>query len=362
MISTGPRRHRTALLDPDALVATGAVLRRRNRTRALTGVAAAVAVALGGYAAQGNFVRDAAPNPPASQTATDTASPTAPVTTVLERLSGVAAGTSAAPGDPVPGPTHFAVTVSPVTADGQDLTYSVVADDGTLTAMGGSSTVGLDRNAVTWGTSGPLSHAIVGILPAAARDFTIVTPDDPSRSGGSESTRAILPGTGWQAFAAKFEEAADVEAITDILWVDASGVVHDKSGALVPSVTLTDRDATTVYLAESADVMGTFSAGVADGIGSARPAPKVHPVLAVSSGGETRLSDFAMLIPSGSLDPELVPAAGLTSSSTPQIAEFPGTGQAILWADFATDGPNVRPFAKVAWTEPGGQRVTVTDY
>ena len=121
-------------LDPDALVATGGrLLRRRNRTRALTGVAAAVAVALGGYAAQGNFVRDAAPNPPASQTATDTASPTAPVTTVLERLSGVAAGTSAAPGDPVPGPTHFAVTVSPVTADGQDLTYSVVADDGTLT-------------------------------------------------------------------------------------------------------------------------------------------------------------------------------------------------------------------------------------
>ena len=115
-------------LDPDALVATGGrLLRRRNRTRALTGVAAAVAVALGGYAAQGNFVRDAAPNPPASQTATDTASPTAPVTTVLERLSGVAAGTSAAPGDPVPGPTHFAVTVSPVTADGQDLTYSVVA-------------------------------------------------------------------------------------------------------------------------------------------------------------------------------------------------------------------------------------------
>ena len=354
-------------LDPDALVATGGrLLRRRNRTRALTGVAAAVAVALGGYAAQGNFVRDAAPNPPASQTATDTASPTAPVTTVLERFSGVAAGTSAAPGDPVPGPTHFAVTVSPVTADGQDLTYSVVADDGTLTAMGGSSTVGLDRNAVTWGTSGPLSHAIVGILPAAARDFTIVTPDDPSRSGGSESTRAILPGTGWQAFAAKFEEAADVEAITDILWVDASGVVHDKSGALVPSVTLTDRDATTVYLAESADVMGTFSAGGGSNgriwLSTTRAASK-HPVLAVSSGGETRLSGlFAMLIPSGSLDPELVPAAGLTSSSTPQIAEFPGTGQAILWADFATDGPNVRPFAKVAWTEPGGQRVTVTDY
>ena len=203
-------------------------------------------------------------------------------------------------------------------------------------------------------------------MPAAARDFTIVTPDDPSRSGGSESTRAILPGTGWQAFAAKFEEAADVEAITDILWVDASGVVHDKSGALVPSVTLTDRDATTVYLAESADVMGTFSAGGGSNgrvwLSTTRAASK-HPVLAVSSGGETRLSGlFAMLIPSGSLDPELVPAAGLTSSSTPQIAEFPGTGQAILWADFATDGPNVRPFAKVAWTEPGGQRVTVTDY
>lgn len=351
-----------APFDPAALTAAGGRALRRRRLAAASGATAAVlALAVGGYVVQDAFSRNATPAPPLGTTST-TSAPLAPeVTAIMEPLNAqFGAGTGPST---IPGPTHFAVTWqrTPTSTD-QDLTYSTVGDDDTLTPLGGSSTVGLSPDAVTWG-SGDGMQAIVGVLPAAATHLTVVQPRNDAGGHGSVYARAPLTGSPWQAFAVGFQDPKDVDSIVDILWMGIDQMVHDKSGEVVPSVTVGKRDRRVLYVSQSADTMGTFSGSGSDA--SVWLSSSQHPVLSMGRGkdGASPMDGFfAMLVPRGSIAPALTPSASTNDFRQPEIAQIPGSDWAVLWSEYTSSKPTGRAFAKVEWTAPDGTRTTVTGY
>lgn len=349
--------------DPAALTAAGGRALRRRRFAVASGATAVVlALAVGGFVAQDAFSRNATPAPPMGTTAT-TAAPLAPeVTAIMEPLN-ASFGTGTVPSE-IPGPNHFAVTWQRTPAPGgQDLTFSTVGDNDALTAIGGSSTVGLSTDAVTWGTGGGI-QAIVGVLPAAAARFTVVQPYAADGDHASISDRAPMVGSPWQAFAVAFQNPKDIDSIVDILWMSHDAVVHDKSGAIVPSVTLTDRDHRTLYVSDAADTMGTFSGSGGDA--SMWLSTAEHPVLSIGRGADKDSpmdGFFGMLVPSGSTAPALTPNRSTDGFTQPQIVQIPGSDWAVLWCDYtASSTTGGAAFAKVEWTAPDGARTTVTKY
>ncbi len=350
-------------LDPAALATAGGRALRRRRIAAASGVTAAVlTLAIGGYAARDAFSRNALPNPPAGSSSTRSAA--GPVTATLESMNASFETTGGA--TKIPGATHFAVTWSPSAgADGRNLTFAAVADSGARTPIGGFSTLGVSPDAVSWGT-GPGTQAIVGVLPAAATQFRVVLPYAANGGHGSTSAQGALAGTPWQAFAIAFQEAADVGRIVDLLWLGPDAVVHDRTGTVVPSVTLSDRKHRTFYVADADDTFGVFSTSGGGASGWLSAARSGHPVLSMGQAKDSTApmdGFFAMLVPSGSTAPALTPSASTSGSTQPQIVDIPGSRWAVLWSDYTSDGVVLAgAFARVEWTGPDGQRTVVTKF
>lgn len=347
-------------LDAIAMTAAGGrAVRRRRLGAAASSSAAALALLLGGYAASTSFSNKVTPAPPAASSSTVSG----PVTARLEPFTNLGGEV----GTIDPGAfRNLAVTWQPQPLpNGSDLTYSTYAEDGKLTTIGGSSTLGLAPNGITWGTPGPDSHIIVGVLPSAATAFQVLTPADPKDGHISTFTKAPLAGSPWQAFAVFFEEERDVESVLDILWTDAAGVVRDKDGGVVPSVRLADQDHSIVYVSSRGDGFGTFGLENSALVRlSDRTARSPYPVLSFASGDKDTLTGlFAMLIPSGSSAPQVRAAASLTRSSDPRIEPIPGTDWAVLWSEYTQHGaPSTRAYTKVSWTGPDGKHTEVTTY
>lgn len=328
-------------------------LRRRRTGQGMAAAAVAAVLAVGGYAvwSPSDVHR---PTPPAS------ASPTAhkPVTAILDELPQIGEDPQdyAAPGEWI----QYAVTWHPTpNRNGQNLDYARVARDESVSPLAGSSTVGMSPDAVTWGTSGPESRSIVGVLPARATDFTIVRPQD---VGGSfTSTRAALPGSPWQAFAARFSTAKAVESITDILWWDDAEVIRTAQGEVVPSVSLGDGDNTQVYVAAADDTFGVrWEGGAASTWLSERGD---HPVIDTFKESDTASTGiFVMLVPPGSHDPQLTPKAGVRGVQA-VITDIPGSEYAALWTRYTRSSTRSgQTFTSISWTGPDGKRTTQQTY
>ena len=342
------------LLDPAAVTAAGGrALRRQRLARGSGALAAVLAIGIGGYAVSDAFDRGATPAPPASS------STTSEPPTVQARLEPFSALRD---GETVVEPGRYArfdVTWQPST---KVVGFSAFDGKGTQTMAGQFMSSALDAPGVAWQTMGPDSHVIVGIMPAAAREFSVVAPNDPA--GGQLATQQVkgLDGTPWQAFAVFFAEPKYAAAVTDILWIDASGAVHDSRGASVPAVRLgTDADAPTVYMSESANVLGIFDHGqngqvpLTDGSSPS--------VIAFGAGSGTEMNGiFAMLVPAGSTKPTVTPNAGVTATPA-RIEALPGSDVAVLWAQTSrTTDEATADFATVSWTDPSGERTTITNY
>lgn len=345
-------------LDLPPLLEGGRRALRRRRIAQLGGTTVAgLAIAVGAYAVPGDRARDAAPVPPGVTTQVTT-----PTTVMLDPLDARIGGND---GEPtiIPGPTTFAVTIDPgAAADEPNLIYSAVDESGARTMLGGSA-VDLDGpGIVTWGTSGPDSHAIVGVVPARAQALSIVTPDDPEGGHGVLTTHEEIPGTGWAAFAAKFQVASDVEDITSVLWWDGAGQVFDQSGAAVPTVTLADDDGTVAYLSRDAGRLGTFStSGNATSTSlTRRPAASPRPVLSQIEGDDSGSGTglFVLVVPSGSSAPTLETGGGSALTADPAIVELPDGAGALLWATFRTEDAGSGGISRASWTEPDGRRVS----
>ncbi|HPF82297.1 hypothetical protein [Nostocoides australiense] len=350
--------------DTELLLAQGhRAARRRTMSRVAGATAAVVALAIGGYAVAGNLGLGNGSTPPA--TGTSTTVDATPVTAKLEPATSLAEnGQTIDPGRY----GRLAVTWDPAPKTaGPDLTYSTYAEDGTLTTIGGSSTQGLAPNAVSWGTSGPDSHVIVGVLPRSAQRFSVVLPQDPQGGHSSTSAQSALPGSPWQAFGVFFADGGDVDRIVDILWQDTSGRIFDKDGSEVPSVSLGDKAGSRVYLAQRAGVMGIFTADgdhTSSWLDDTDGAARLHPVLDIGRGSAATMDGFfAMLVPAGSSKPQLTPGAKVLGADDPTITQIPGSGQAVLWAHYTATGTSSAPsFTTISWVGPDGTPARVTKY
>lgn len=349
-------------LDPAALTTTGARTLRRRRLATTGGVTiAALAIAIGSYAASNTLSRNAAPAPPAASSSGATA--IARLTARLEPFTRLGTDRRAVDAGKY---ARLAVTWHSVPlSTGEDLTYSTYAADGTLTTIGGSSTRGLNPNGVTWGTPGPESHVIVGILPAAARQFVVALPSRAEGGHASTSVARQISGSPWQAFGVFFAEGEDVGSVRDVLWSDATRVVRDQDGSALPSVSLGDRNDTVLVVAERAGVLASFTRGGTAGQVplTGRPATSPRPVLDTARvrGGHME-GLFAMLVPAGSRSPR-VTALDATFLDGPQIVAVPGTDRAVLWVEYRRhESASGAALSEVSWTGRDGTRTTVTSY
>lgn len=339
-------------VDLESVLGTGhRVLRRRRAAMVGATAAATLVLGVGGWAVLEQQHGGDGRTVPATRSATTTGGP---VTAVLDPFSELT-GTDGAPLD-VPGPRQLAVTVDPSRTP--DLVYSELLQVGwEQRVVGGSSLRGLPSLASTWGTAGDGSHVLVGVLPEEAVQLQLVTPLTDEGGHASTTVTKPLPGTGRQAFAVRFAEAGDADAVRHLLWWGRDGTVHDETGAVVPAVALGDDEGTTVFLAESFDRFGTFSqrGGSAmmqlDGTRNTSG----RPVLSTAGGRGSRLAGIVVaVVPDSAVPGPLTPAAGTVVTHQLEKALLPGTGKAVLWATYTTpmraSGPD---YVDVSWTEDG---------
>ncbi|HET7762407.1 MAG TPA: hypothetical protein VFL46_08615 [Phycicoccus sp.] len=336
-------------VDVESVLGTGHRVLRRRRAAAVGATAAATLVlGVGGWAVltqQGPDERTL----PATRSATTGHAGTA----VLAPFSDLTSP-DGAPLD-VPGPRQVAVTVDPSRTP--DLVYSEVTPDGGLQLMGGSSLEGIPQLASTWGTAGADSHVLVGVLPAQAAQLQLVTPLTDEGGHASTTVTSPLPGTGRQAFAVRFAEAGDADAVRHLLWRGQDGTVHDETGAVVPSVELGDDEGTTVFVADSLDRFGSFSReGSAslmrlDGTRNSSG----RPVLSSAGGSGARLAGiFVAVVPEAATPGRFTPSPSTTVTHPLAKALLPGTGKAVLWATYtAPMRASGSAYVSVTWTEDG---------
>jgi hypothetical protein len=347
----------SAYLDvaPYAVVYTGRRIIRRRRVAAGAGIAAATAVVgLVGWSVLGSGVdRASLPAGPAHSTTSSATAGDHGTTALLDELSDLS-GPQGQPVD-VPGPRRLAVTID--AGRTPDLVYSAVASDGSLTMMGGSSLVGVDRLASTWGTAGEGSHVLVGVLPEQAEQFQLVTPVTDEGGHASTSVTAPIPGTGRQAFAVRFAEAGDADAVRHLLWWDGDAVVHDESGAVVPSVVLGDADGTVMFVSEALDRMGTFS--TRDGLtsmeldGSRNSSGR--PVISSGRGDGDRVDWlFAAVVPATAEPGTITPSDGSSVATPLAKVAVPGTDRAVIWSRLSSPKDEKGSgYVSATWTEDG---------
>lgn len=345
-------------IDPTTVLFTAHRVVRRRRAAAGAGIAAAVLVTgIVGWSTISPGVDRASIPAGTSRTASTPAVAGTAVTARLEPFADLAGND----GQPVavPGPRQVAVSVDPTRTP--DLVYSEVGTGGALTMMQGSSLQGVAPSASTWGTAGEGSHVLVGVLPADAVQFQLVTPMDDRGGHASTSVTAPLPGTGRQAFGVRFAEAADADAVRHLLWWGGDGVVHDETGSTVPSVALGDPEGTVVFVSEALDRMGTFSNG--DGLSSMRldgsRNSSGRPVISTGRGDGSRIEWlFAALVPATAEPGTMTPTPGTTVRTPLTKAPVAGTDLAVLWARYSypatTKGSG---YSSVTWTE-GDRTVT----
>ena len=341
-------------LDPHVVLVRGRrVVRRRRGAVGIGAAAAAVVIGLVGFSASGTGVERT--STPAASTSSTAASS---VTAVLDRFSDLAGADGRT--IKVPGPQRVAVSVDRRRTP--DLVFSEVRGDGSRATIGGSSLVGVGALAATWGTAGDGSHVLVGVLPAQAKTFQLVTPITDEGGHASTSVTKDLPGTGRTAFAVRFAEAADAAAVRHLLWWGVDGVVHDESGEVVPSVALGDVDGTTVFVAQSLNRMGTFSDGGGSSmmtLDAARNSSR-RPVMSTARGtGGTLDGLFVAVVPAATLGDTFRPARGVTVTHLLSRLPLPGTDRAVLWAAYSTPTSTTGSgYTSVTWTEPDGRVVT----
>ena len=69
-----------------------------------------------------------------------------------------------------------------------------------------------------------------------------------------------------------------------------------------------------------------------------------------------------MLVPAGSTKPTVTHNAGVTATPA-RIEALPGSDVAVLWAQTSrTTDEATADFATVSWTDPSGERTTITNY
>ena len=338
-------------IDTDSVLDSGHRVLRRRRVAIVGGTAAlATVVSLGTWAALGGTSDRAVQEVPATRA---TAPATGSVTALLDEFSGL----SAADGSTlqIPGPRRVAVRLSPGRTP--DLEYLEVGPDGSTSLMGGSSLDGLGPLASTWGTAGVGSHVLVGVLPAGAVQFQLLTPIPEEGGHPSTSVRAPLPGTSRQAFAVRFADPSDADATQHLLWWGEDRVVHDESGAVVPSVALGDSEGTTVFVSRALGRFGTFSdsgGSITMGLDAARNTSG-RPVLSTGRGTGDRIDGlFAALVPRGARPGALTPAPGATVTSALTATPVPGTDLTVMWSRFSYPGSDPGTgYRSVTWTEDG---------
>ncbi|HMM94138.1 hypothetical protein [Phycicoccus sp.] len=342
-------------IDSAEVLGTGQrVLRRRRRALVGGTLAATVVLGVGGWAVLDRSGDRGALEVPATRSAT----PTDPVTAVLDEFADLSSSTDGRALS-IPGPRRVAVRVVPGRTP--DLEYLSVDTDGGTSVMGGSSLDGVPALGATWGSAGPGAHVLVGVLPEQAEHFQLVSPMSDEGGHASTSVTAPLRGTGRKAFAVRFEVAGDADTVQHLLWWDGSGTVRDEQGTVVPAVTLDDAERTVVFVSEGLARLGTFSAEGGDTMmeldGSRNSSGR--PFLATGRGDGDRIDTlFAAVVPAGTTPGTFTPTAGTTVTNPLAVVPVPGTDLAVLWTRFshpvATKGSGYR---SVTWDE-GGRTVT----
>jgi hypothetical protein len=337
-------------VDVESVLGTGhRVLRRRRAAMVGATAAAALVLGVGGWSVLAQQQGPDQRTLPATRSATTGG----PVTAVLDPFSDLTSPDGKALD--VPGPRQVAVTVD--RSRTPDLVYSEVAPDGGLLLMGGSSLDGIPQPASTWGTAGADSHVLVGVLPAQAVQLLLVTPLTDEGGHASTTVTKALPGTGRQAFAVRFAEAGDADAVRHLLWWGQDGTVHDETGAVVPSVALGDDVGTTVFVAESLDRFGTFSHEGSASLMTldATRNSSGRPVLSSAGGSGDRLAGiFVAVVPKSAVPGRLAPAPETLVTHQLAKALLPGTGKAVLWATYtAPMRASGSDYVEVSWTEDG---------
>lgn len=344
--------------DPGLVLARGRRTVRRRRVAMVGGIAAAtLVVGVGGAVVLSDEVGHRDGTVPAHSV---TPTPVGAVTATMNELS-MASGPDGTPGD-ITGPRRFAVTVDPTAPAGEDLRYWSVDDDGGRTLLAGSSLDGVGPLGATWGTGSATPHAIVGILPAAARQWTLVLPATDDDGGHAwTSATAALPGTSWQAFSALFDETSDAAGTSRLIWVDADGAVHDQAGATVPSTRMGPEHAV-VYVDEESSTLGAVTT---DNFVTTSTALPVGTPPVISAGREedgTLSTLFAVVLPPGRTAPEVVPGTGHTLKWS-DAQQLPGDAGTVVAARLeAPAGTRGSAVASVTVTEPGGTTKTYGDF
>ncbi|MBD3781984.1 MAG: hypothetical protein IE926_03355 [Micrococcales bacterium] len=351
MLRGAAEAQRDAFVEVDTAEVLGTgqrVLRRRRRALVGGTLAATLVVGVGGWAVLDRSGDRAAVEVPATRSAT----PTSPVTAVLDEFADLS-GTGGTPLS-IPGPRQVAVRVVPGATP--DLQYLEVGAGGRTTLLGGSSLDGVPRTSATWGTAGEGGHVLIGVAPAEARDITVLTPI--SDEGGHASTLVTkeLPGTGRQAFAVRFAEAGDADAVRHLLWRDAEDAVRDENGAAVASVALGDGKGTIFWVSDALGRFGTFGG---DGptwtaLDGARNSSG-RPVLSMGRGDGAVLTGlFVAVVPAAAEPGSMTPRAGSTVTHPLTKVLLPGTEYAALWATWTqTTADSLSGYTEVTWTEDG---------
>lgn len=205
--------HDLAPLDTDALVAAGTRRVRQRRLATVAGVGAlAVVVGLGASWLP---------------SLTGTPSPAAPTPVATAHSAATARVELPLNGGTVESNPNITFEVSILPGQEPDLVYSSVAEDGTVTRMGGSSTDGLVGQS-TLGTSG--DDIVLGIVPSDAVAATLM---DPTFSiGGFTSAGPVdLPGTPWAAVGFRLDSSAGSIAGVETLWWRADGTPVTNAGS-----------------------------------------------------------------------------------------------------------------------------------
>lgn len=251
-------------------------------------------------------------------------------------------------------------------ANGRNLTYSTVNASGELETLGGSSTVGLAPNVITWDTASNPMTMIVGVMPASAEEFTAITPKE--MSVGRQSRLVPIPGSDLLAFAIAFDTPVNQRDL-DIMWLDKLRVVRDQQGVVVPSLTVSGAALATCYLRESESRYGCFLAG--GGVFGQLPSKADAKasgggyVLASGQQGDRMVGRAIAFVESGSTS-AAVTGDGASVTSDASVHNIPGTSWALLSA-VVTEPLSVAPSSAnrsevaMSWTGPDGVRRTTSD-
>ncbi len=334
----------TTGIDPAAVIAAGTrVVRRRRLAYAGSAAVVAILAVVGGLALTPGTRRTPAPPVPATQSATARATATARLE--LTSVGGSNGGTAFAGGT-------YEVQLDRDPSTEADLTYWQVESPGgtseKVVALGRSATpkggVG-----VTWGHA-PGSPVIIGVAPKGAKLLGVV--NGFPEGGGSTGDTAPLAGTDYEAFAYAFSAAKDADAVTAVVYEDASGAVVSSTGERAQTAAFPNGER--AYVLPGLAVWGVAG----EAMGPLSPTPDGGWVSSSRSGSGTDTHwSLVGLLPGRAADVTATAGAGGHLQGAPSVV---GLGSYSAYQLSVVGKDPVKAVAALTWRDPAGASHTWT--